>query len=227
LVLPTSHASVGGAGFKAHQELGDAFIFVTPGKNWLQICNAETLADMFARKTEFTRPTEMLEMLNVFGPNLGIPEGQQWQRHRKITATCFNEHNTKLVWSESIKPATGMISYWSSRSSVHTVADDSRTLSLHVMSSAGFGKSYPFRGAEEKVNTKDSSNIKDALKLILDNCIPNNLDKWWLPKSWHALHRATITFRNYMTSVYEEEMVTVGHGKKKGNNLMTSLVRAS
>jgi hypothetical protein len=70
------------------------------------------LADIFARKTEFARPTEMLEMLNVFGPNLGTTEDQQWQRHRKITATCFNEHNNELVWSESIKQATGIIKYW-------------------------------------------------------------------------------------------------------------------
>jgi cytochrome P450 len=101
------------------------------------------------------------------------------------------------------------------------------------MSSAGFGKSYYFRGAKEKVTSKDSSSSKDALKLILDNCIPlvvlgpNNLDKRWLPKSWKASHQSTITFRNYMTSVYEEENKVVGHGKKEGNNLMTSLVRAS
>jgi hypothetical protein len=63
--------------YRAHQELGDAFIFVTPGKNWLQLCNAEAVADIFARKAELTRPTEMLEMLNVFGPNLGTTEGQQ------------------------------------------------------------------------------------------------------------------------------------------------------
>jgi cytochrome P450 len=219
--------------YKAHQELGDAFIFVTPGKNWLQLCNAEAVADIFARKGEFTRPTEMLEMLNVFGPNLGTTEGQQWQRHRKITATCFNENNNELVWLESIRQATGMLRYWSSKPSFNSVADDARTLSLHIMSSAGFGKSYPFRGAEEATTAQDSSSYKESLKMILDNCIPlvalgpNNLNQWWLPKSWKELHQATITFRKYMTTVYEEEKQSVADGKKGSNNLMTSLVRAS
>ncbi|ESZ91696.1 cytochrome P450 [Sclerotinia borealis F-4128] len=87
--------------YRAHQELGDAFIFVTPGKNWLQLCNAGTLTNIFARKEEFTRPTEILEMLNVFGPNVGTTEGTQWQRHRKITATCFNELNNEIVCQKS------------------------------------------------------------------------------------------------------------------------------
>ena len=49
--------------YRAHQELGDAFIFVTPGKNWLQLCNAEALADVFHRREDFVRPTEMLGKL--------------------------------------------------------------------------------------------------------------------------------------------------------------------
>ncbi len=46
--------------FRAHVQLGDIFIFVTPGKNWVQICNAEALADIFHRRGDFVRPTEML-----------------------------------------------------------------------------------------------------------------------------------------------------------------------
>jgi hypothetical protein len=49
--------------FRAHLELGDAFIFVTPGKNLLQVCNAEALADIFQRRDDFVRPTEMLRKL--------------------------------------------------------------------------------------------------------------------------------------------------------------------
>ena len=49
--------------YRAHQELGDAFVFVTPGKNWLQLCNAEALADVFQRRDDFVRPIEMLGKL--------------------------------------------------------------------------------------------------------------------------------------------------------------------
>lgn len=46
--------------YKAHQELGDAFIFVTPGNSWLQLCDAEACADVLRRRDDFPRPVEMV-----------------------------------------------------------------------------------------------------------------------------------------------------------------------
>ena len=76
---------------KTFLELGDAFILVTTGKNWLYICNAETLTELLQRRSEFSRPLEIMgkydgfifysldrvanesvavAVLDVFGPNL-------------------------------------------------------------------------------------------------------------------------------------------------------------
>lgn len=74
--------------YRAHQQLGDAIFFVTPGKNYLQLCDAEAVSDIFQRRAGFPRPPEstgkilaytqlrdihqrLLEMLNIFGPNVG------------------------------------------------------------------------------------------------------------------------------------------------------------
>jgi hypothetical protein len=43
----------------AHLDFGDAFITVTPGKNWLYVCNAEALIDIFRRGSDFPRPFEI------------------------------------------------------------------------------------------------------------------------------------------------------------------------
>ncbi|CAD6443769.1 ed8a539d-7f47-4aae-bcd3-c26c6fbb34e2 [Sclerotinia trifoliorum] len=53
-----------------HLELGDIFIMVTPHRNTLYVCDAETLVEIVQRRNEFTRPREVLEMLNVFSPNI-------------------------------------------------------------------------------------------------------------------------------------------------------------
>jgi len=45
---------------KTFLELGDAFILVTTGKNWLYICNADTLMELLQRKSEFRRPLEIM-----------------------------------------------------------------------------------------------------------------------------------------------------------------------
>ncbi|KAL8913488.1 MAG: hypothetical protein Q9171_001676 [Xanthocarpia ochracea] len=68
-----------------------------------------------------------------------------------------------------------MIDYWSSKSSMNSVAADTRIVSLHVMSGAIFGKSYPFRGADQAVSAEDeehSSSYSEALRIILDRCTP-------------------------------------------------------
>lgn len=44
--------------YRAHQELGDAIIFVTPGKNYLQLCDAEAISEIFHRRIDFPRPPE-------------------------------------------------------------------------------------------------------------------------------------------------------------------------
>ncbi|KAL8837432.1 MAG: hypothetical protein Q9170_002516 [Blastenia crenularia] len=218
---------------KSHEELGDVFVVVTPGRNWLYLCNAEALLDVFQRRTDFPRPLEIFEMVNIFGQNLSTTDGQQWQRHRKITASCFNELNNELVWSESVKQAIGMLRFWSSKSSIRSTADDARTLSLHVLSSAGFGKSYPFQGSSEASPQNIATSYKESLQTILDNCIlllvlgQKFLAKPWLPLKLKKLHQATTTFKKYMTDVYEEEKKSISIGTSSGSNLMTSLVRSS
>ena len=74
--------------YRAHEQLGDAIFFVTPGKNYLQLCDAEAVSEIFQRRADFLRPPEstgkvpahtqledipngLVEMLNIFGPNVG------------------------------------------------------------------------------------------------------------------------------------------------------------
>lgn len=128
-----------------------------------------------------------------------------------------------------------MVDYWSQKYSINSVAADTRTVSLHVMSGAVFGKSYPFRGADEDNSSskEDSSSYGEALRIILDRCIPlvllgrRNLSKKWLPKSFRELYQATLVFQNHMTTAYEEAKQAIEREDELENNLMTSLVRAS
>lgn len=70
-----------------------------------------------------------------------IPQslGENWRKQSKITASCFNDLNNEIVWSESMTQAHSMLRYWTSKPSVATIADNTRTLALNVMARAGFG----------------------------------------------------------------------------------------
>ena len=52
--------------YKMHEELGDAVIHVSPGHNWLYVCNAEAVNDIFKRREDFDRPPDLLGVYNVF-----------------------------------------------------------------------------------------------------------------------------------------------------------------
>lgn len=150
----------------------------------------------------------------------------------------FNDQNNRIVWSESINVASDVLQYWTSEKSVKTIADDTRTLALHVMSRAGFGRSFKFQGrGKDDGNASDgpTMNYKDSLKMILENCVlifvfgPKFLGKTWLPKKLRTLHKACVSFQQHMTEAYEEEKRVLGAGQSQpaDQNFLTLLVRAS
>ncbi|KAI4089759.1 MAG: hypothetical protein LQ339_008485 [Xanthoria mediterranea] len=176
--------------YRAHQQLGDAIFFVTPGKNYLQLCDAEAVSEIFQRRGDFPRPPESTEMLNIFGPNVGTVGG-------------LSTFEDKL-----------------------TDSTDGRT----PMAKTSQDHSFIFQRAASK---DDSSSYGEALKIILDRCIPlvvlgrKNLNNPWLPRKLRELYQATLVFQQHMTEAYESEKQVMMRNDKLENNLMTSLVRAS
>jgi cytochrome P450 len=165
-------------------------------------------------------------------------DGPQWKMQRKLIGTCFTEQNNEVVWSESTVLARDMIQYWASKPSVDSIAPDTRTLSLHVLSRAGFGKSFKFKGHDDRQKNQTSTNYKESLQLILENCIlimalgPKFLADWkpWLPRKLQRLQEACASFQRYMTETYEDEKKASSSSSSSmpgDHNLMKSLVRAS
>ncbi|KAH7304170.1 cytochrome P450 [Stachybotrys elegans] len=222
--------------YYSHRDMGDAYILVSSKNIWLYVADPDTITDIWRRASEFPRDVSVTAILNIFGPNISTTQGQQWQKHRRVTASSFNDQNNALVWAESITVAHDMLRYWSTKPSLTTAADDLRTLSLHVMSRAGFGKSFKFQGHDERETLAEedlSLSYKDSLKLILENCViifalgTNFLSIPYLPKKLRQLHKACTSFQNYMTQLYEEEKLLAAQGQSADRNFMTSLVRAS
>ncbi|OTA93916.1 hypothetical protein M434DRAFT_395158 [Hypoxylon sp. CO27-5] len=219
--------------YRSHSEMGDIWVLVTPFKNWVYINDPQALMSIFRRGTDFPRPVFINEILNVFGPNISSAEGERWRTQRRIATRCFNEQNNCIVWPEAVSLANDMLRYWTTRSSVTSSADDLRTLSLHVLSRAGFGKSFKFVGHEERQSSNPANSYKESLQTVLENLVlilglgTKFLANPWLPPKLRTIHEACVSFQNYMTSLYEEEKQAFAKGEVRDHNLMTSLVRAS
>lgn len=164
-------------------------------------------------------------------------EDQAWLRHRRVTAPPFNENNNSLVWIESLSQARQMVKYWEAKKTVTTLAQDAKTFSLHVLSSAGFGKSYPFDSWSDTVRGEHSYAYKESLFLILENVIlilvlgPKLLSNQFLqiilPSHWVRVGQATVDYKAYMAETIEEEKNLLAQGKQSRDNLMTALIKSS
>jgi cytochrome P450 len=176
-------------------------------------------------------------MLQVFGPNIAASEGEAWRTQRKVITRSFNEQNNEIVWNESLTLSSDMVDYWVKQGPVENSDEDLRTLSLNILSRAGFGKSAKFVGHKDSIlsDSRSGSTYKDSLKHVLENLVlilalgPKTLEtlsRYWLPASLRKVHEAVVTFQSLMTEMYEQEKSRAG-SEVVDNNLMTQFVRAS
>ncbi|KAF2463555.1 cytochrome P450 [Lindgomyces ingoldianus] len=226
---------------RPHVEMGDMFMIVTPGGNWLKVCNDRLVSEILKRRDDFYRDLAAFEVLNIYGKNLASTGGAEWNRHRKVAAVTFTEKNNELVWRESLKQAGEMLQYWLHRSPqpIRTLAEDTRVFTLNVLAAALFDKTYPFESrAESKLRQKNGKKdsafgYRDSLSTILRMIIPILIfgekklkEAWWLPESFRKAGFAVSDFRTYVTDLINEERVLISQGKQNTPNLVTNLVRA-
>ncbi|KAL9609797.1 MAG: hypothetical protein Q9167_005451 [Letrouitia subvulpina] len=221
--------------YALHKELGGNFIIVTPGGSELVIADPEDAHTVLSRRKEYIKPAVMYEQLNVFGPNLNTAEGEDWQRHRRLTAPSFNEKISSLVWEEAMSQAHDMGSSWYQEGSLGTKStiDDTATLALHVLTSAGFGVAYKFNHGVQLPSEGHAMSYRESLAHCLKNIITfaiipkKYLSSRWLPYKLRILGKAVQEFQLYMEEALERERAMISKRKSGAGNLMSALIQAS
>ena len=162
-------------------------------------------------------------------------EGDTWQRHRKLTAPSFNERTSRSVWNEAIRQTQDMLQSWvrlGDSGTTETVGD-TKLMALHVLTSAGFGMSFPYSEGMQSLRPGYSMTYRDALQLILRNItllviFPQKiLRSSFVPKKLHDLGQATLDFKKYMEEMLTRERQLILNEESGTDNLMSALVRAS
>ena len=221
--------------YALHDELGDLFSIVSPGGIEVVVADPDTAHAVLTRRKDYIKPAAMYEQLNVFGPNLNTVEGEDWQRHRRLTAPSFNEKTSSLVWNEASRQARDMIASWSQQGSGGTkdTVGDTATLALHVLTSAGFGVSYSFGQGVQNLSPGHAMTYRDSLSLCLRNVITFSifpkkfLSSKFLPNKLRKLGQAAQEFQQYMEETLARERSSAPDRQSGSGNLMSALVRAS
>ena len=214
---------------------GDAFTIVTSRETQVFVADAKAADEILTRRKAFFKNTAINAPFNIFGRNVSSVEGEDWQRHRRITTPPFNEQNSGLVWSESLRQAREMLQLWVSKGKegITRVSEDSHLLALHVLTSAGFGQSYSFRSELETPAAGHNLSYRAALHIVLSHFFltvvieSGKLPHWVLPTKLRAVKGAVAEFKRYMVEMVDKERAATSQGSKSSANLMSSLVRAS
>lgn len=136
--------------FKPHEDLGDVFCFVTPNQNEITFIDPLAGLELEAKYKTWHKPQQHYHIFDLYGRNLLTANGDEWQRHRKITSPAFREVNYKLVWNEALQQAGKMfrIARQRSQGQGHNLMEDVRNdciiMAMHVLSAVGFGHRYDF-----------------------------------------------------------------------------------
>jgi cytochrome P450 len=126
------------------KKTGDLFLTVSPGAINLWVTDAEAAHQITSHREQFPKPLESYRILTIFGENIITTEGNEWRKHRKVSAPGFNEKNNVMVFAESCKQTQGMLKGWlgpngTGNISLTDVPGDALRLTLHIISLVGFG----------------------------------------------------------------------------------------
>ena len=128
-----------------------------------------------------------------------------------------------------------MVEYWGENGSsgVKSVASDSMTLALHVITFAGFGISYTFKSGLYGMSKEGPSNYRDALADVMNNVVLLALLPRWmygmpfLPKSIAKFCNNVRSFKKYMVNMVQAEKEQSSHRTPVEANILSTLVMKS
>lgn len=85
---------------------------------------------------------KFLELLEPYGPNVATAEGATYRFHVRITAPTFGDMSgaNELVWNETLYQTQRLSQAWSQQETPRQLQMDVNSLTLSVISLAGFGK---------------------------------------------------------------------------------------
>ena len=222
--------------YHMHEKLGPAFVIVSPQKNVIIVGDAETASDVLTNWRSYVKANDLYNMFNIFGKNVNTVNGEDWQRHRKITAPAFKEGNCRLVWSSTRTQADNLGHQWSNSTKEVTLKEvqhDTALLAMHVLSAAGFGKEYTSHEALETPEPGHTLSYGASLDCILHHLMMTILFEnltaptALLPSGMRRLKTAIADFKGYLVERVSEEQKEVTSGGLGKDNLLSTLVRAN
>ncbi|KAL8692054.1 MAG: hypothetical protein Q9218_002840 [Villophora microphyllina] len=238
---------------RAHDEYGDVFLCVSPQGIICYSADAAMGWDVMNRRNDFTKPPDKyseqtptyilatrltaVELLELYGPNVATAEGATYRFHVRVTAPPFGDltNVNELVWNETVHQTQRLLDVWSKQSS-RELHMDVNSLTLAVISLAGFGKRVDWTNSVEEEHVPPGYKLS-FLKAISDTTtymVAILLFPGWLLNftPLRKAHTAHVELDRYLREMIREEQSQIerdsSYEKSEARaNLLTSVIRAS
>ncbi|EPS98786.1 hypothetical protein FOMPIDRAFT_1037349 [Fomitopsis schrenkii] len=203
----------------------------TPGRV-LMLADAAAIKEVTSNRVKFSKPLAVYKILKFYGSNVVVTEGEEWKRHRKISAPSFSERNTRLVWDETMSIMRELCEdVWAGQNTipVPSIVDLTVPITLFVIGVAGFGKRMSWRD-DYSVPEGFHFSFKDALHIAsTDLRLKLFVPRWVLQNApWKRLRdfwSAYVDLERYM-----RQMIDARKGvekKEERYDLFSSLLDAN
>lgn len=214
------------------RDLGSrSWLHVTPAGVEFHCADPAVNAQVFGRRNDFDKPPEVLDIVDIYGPNISSVTGAEWRRHRRVTASPFNERNNRLVWDEALRQAGQLAGCWSGAGAegFNSTAADTIAVSLNILATAALGESWDFQSAAQRAAVKEhgggqAESYRDSLHVLLSSVrtlvvTPKwmyRLPGWCIPSSYLAGFVETRrVFGRHMEAMVRQRKADIASGNTR------------
>tara|TARA_R110002003_G_scaffold125_4_gene11400 strand:- start:7942 stop:8964 length:1023 start_codon:yes stop_codon:yes gene_type:complete len=225
---------------------GENLVLCSPSGNTLVSSEAAVIETVYGGKRgggftrvkgEWRRPDAQSQLFAFYGQNVSSTNGEEWRRHRKVTAQAFNEQTMRHCWEESCRQASKLAFEPGGGSDLVQVRRMFDALAMRVLTIVGFGQE---RGSElTSVPVGHRETLFECLEVILQNILLTvvfhslRVPNLFLPAVLKKLKVSVREFKLYMEESVLQHMQTT-HTKAsssetsgRSRSLLESLICAN
>ncbi|KAB8291058.1 hypothetical protein EYC80_009747 [Monilinia laxa] len=195
----------------------DTIMIVSAGGNILWTCDPEVIMQVSTRRNDFVKPTEMLDMLNIYGPTITAAEGGR----------------STAVWTGAIEQTEMMMQKWLDNSgSISNLNSDAAKLALHVISKVFFGKTITWTKDDPKPSPGHTLSYERAISTVFEYnstifLTPRPILNYSPLKVHKIAKEAFVEWGKYMEEMRDSTAKHLqSHGLKEDGTLLEHFVKA-
>ncbi|KAL1606203.1 hypothetical protein SLS60_003604 [Paraconiothyrium brasiliense] len=205
-------------GARTSVRLGENFVLCSPASNIIVTCYPPAIQKIFKEHKDWPKPATQSQLFAFYGQNVSSTQGAEWQRHRKITASAFNESAFREVWDETTARVKGIDFEGESERSLGRIRSTFDLVAMQVLANVGFGQDMGLTTVPPGHRESLMDSLGFILKHIMLTIIFNSLEapEYLLPDKLRKLKVSVAELRMYMKEAVLRHMQA---NKKTAENL--------